>query len=50
MKRLMLVLITICSMVAVIAQTKVTGTVVFAGDNEPLVGATVISVGGATVQ
>ena len=46
MKRLMLVLITICSMVAVIAQTKVTGTVVFAGDNEPLVGATVIPVGG----
>lgn len=42
----MLVLITICSMVAVIAQTKVTGTVVFAGDNEPLVGATVIPVGG----
>ena len=38
MKRLMLVLMTICSMVAVIAQTKVTGTVVFAGDNEPLVG------------
>lgn len=47
MKRLILVLITICSVLAVIAQTKkVTGQVVYAGTDEPLIGATVLPVGG----
>ena len=47
MKRLILVLITICSVLAVIAQTKkVNGQVVYAGTDEPLIGATVLPVGG----
>ena len=47
MKRLILVLITVCSVLAVIAQTKkVNGQVVYAGTDEPLIGATVLPVGG----
>lgn len=47
MKRLFLVLFTLCSIVTLYAQSKtVKGQVVYAGDNEPLIGATVIPVGG----
>ena len=47
MKKLFLLLFALLSVVAVSAQTKtVKGQVVFAGDNEPLVGATVVPVGG----
>ena len=49
MKKLFLLLFALLSVVAVSAQTKtVKGQVVFAGDNEPLVGATVVPVGGGS--